>query len=349
MEMTSLEPAERTVVFYSSGTTAEKRSAHFHNQESLAIYEASLLPWFQAHVLGDVRLYVFSVAQTSKSAVSRVSKPADLAHFGRPVDLEIGDTAGLETRATGHACERAGESRLKMLFLTPPPEAAPHSSLAHMFECVRREFGGPGSSFTGRVDASGAWTLDLVRTRADLVQAAEANTPIALFGTAFNFVHLLDDLAAHPLPRMLPAGSRVMETGGYKGRSRAVPKAELHAMLARHLGVRADYIVSEYGMSELSSQAYDGAIRGAEPRVSDHGALRVFQFPPWARAQIISPESGREVEEGETGLIRVYDLANVRSVLSIQTEDLGIRHGTGFELIGRASLAEPRGCSLMMA
>ena len=74
---------------------------------------------------------------------------------------------------------------------------------------------------------------------------------------------------------------------------------------------------------------------------------RVFQFPPWARAQIVSPETGREVAEGETGLIRVFDLANVRSVMAIQTEDFGVRRGGGFELIGRAALAEPRGCSLM--
>jgi hypothetical protein len=53
------------------------------------------------------------------------------------------------------------------------------------------------------------------------------------------------------------------------------------------------------------------------------------------------------VAEGETGLIRVFDLANVYSVLAIQTEDLGIRHGDGFVLAGRAVLAEPRGCSLM--
>jgi hypothetical protein len=63
--------------------------------------------------------------------------------------------------------------------------------------------------------------------------------------------------------------------------------------------------------------------------------------------QIISPETGREVADGETGLIRVFDLANVFSVAAIQTEDLGIRHGDGFELIGREQLAEPRGCSLM--
>jgi len=92
-------------------------------------------------------------------------------------------------------------------------------------------------------------------------------------------------------------------------------------------------------MSELSSQAYDSA----------GPSERVFHFPPWARAQIISPETGREAGEGETGLIRVFDLANVFSVAAVQTEDLGIRRKDGFELIGRAQLAEARGCSLMTA
>ena len=63
--------------------------------------------------------------------------------------------------------------------------------------------------------------------------------------------------------------------------------------------------------------------------------------------QIISPETGRAVGEGETGLIRVADLANVYSVMAIQTEDLGTRCRDGFGLAGRATLAEPRGCSLM--
>jgi len=108
-------------------------------------------------------------------------------------------------------------------------------------------------------------------------------------------------------------------------------------------------------MSELSSQAYavvggqrqatrDAALSGYSSSVPCH-----FHFPPWARVQIVSPETGREVAEGETGLIRVFDLANVFSVAAVQTEDLGIRRGDGFELIGRAQLAEPRGCSLMSA
>ena len=78
-----------------------------------------------------------------------------------------------------------------------------------------------------------------------------------------------------------------------------------------------------------------------------NSAARIFRFPPWARAQIISPETGREVAEGETGLIRIFDLANVFSVVVVQTEDLGIRRAEGFELIGRWEAVEARGCSLM--
>ena len=73
----------------------------------------------------------------------------------------------------------------------------------------------------------------------------------------------------------------------------------------------------------------------------------LFHFPPWARVRVVSPETGGEVAEGETGLIQVCDLANVRSVMVIQTEDLAVRRGDGFELLGRAELAAPRGCSLM--
>jgi hypothetical protein len=138
-----------------------------------------------------------------------------------------------------------------------------------------------------------------------------------------------------------------METGGYKNRSRVLPKAELHALITERLGVPRENIVCEYGMSELSSQAYDAEFQISN--LKSEIAERTFRFPPWARVQIISPETGREVAEGETGLIRIFDLANVFSVAAIQTEDLGIRRGDGFELLGRAQLAEPRGCSLMTA
>jgi hypothetical protein len=159
---------------------------------------------------------------------------------------------------------------------------------------------------------------------------------LLILGTAFSFVHLLDYLRENDMRFQLHERSRVMETGGYKGRSRMMPKEQLHALICDRLGVKQSQIGCEYGMRELSSQGYDAS-------------SGYFQFPWWTRVQIISPETGHSVSEGKTGLVRVFDLANVFSVMAIQTEDLAISRGERFELVGRAHLAEARGCSLMTA
>jgi hypothetical protein len=238
------------------------------------------------------------------------------------------------------------------LFLTPPPNDVPHSSLVHMFETVRQMSGLPESTFTGTLSSDDTWQLGFAATLNQLQAAVTAGKPLTLLGTAFSFVHLLDHLAENQMRFELPPGSRAMETGGYKNRSRVLPKAELHALITKRLGVTPDNIICEYGMSELSSQAYtvrndQCPVTRRDQSVYPAAAASHFHFPPWARVQLISPETGREVAEGETGLIRIFDLANVFSVAAIQTEDLGIRRGDGFELVGRAQLAEPRGCSLM--
>jgi hypothetical protein len=328
LELTCLAPGERTTVFHSSGTTEQKPSRHFHNADSLAVYEASLWVWFEKRFL--------------RSA----------------------DSLSASSEKRGQAV------RAPLVILTPSPMQAPHSSLVHMFETVRQKLGGASvpallsrrsrwggeggsrAEFLGRIAADSSWTLNLDAVLKTLREAIEKNHPLVLLATAFSFVHLLDFLAEQDLRFQLPAGSRVMETGGYKNRSRSLPKAELHKLIAERLEVPPSHIICEYGMSELSSQAYDG--RAALLRGQDWGRAaarpyRVFRFPPWARVQIISPETGCEVADGETGLIRVFDLANVFSVMAIQTEDLGIRRAEHFELIGRAALAEPRGCSLMVA
>jgi hypothetical protein len=234
--------------------------------------------------------------------------------------------------------------KMEFLFLVPPPALAPHSSLVHMFELIRRELAPDCPAFAGQLDESGGWTLHIDAATEVVARSTRGNRPLALLGTAFSFVHLLDHLAARDIRHSLPVGSRVMETGGYKGRSRPMPKRELHGLIRHFLGVPDSHIVCEYGMSELSSQAYD---RVAGTPTGDSGGERTFNFPPWARVEVVSPETGRSVGEGGTGLLRVFDLANARSVLAIQTEDLAVRRGDGFEWIGRAAMAEPRGCSLM--
>jgi hypothetical protein len=224
---------------------------------------------------------------------------------------------------------------VRWLFLTPGISDAPNSSLVHMFDTIARRVKGE-SVFAGRLDSDGVWSLDTDRIQYYLTAAESDGKPLAIPGTAFLFVHLLDALESRGRKICLPRGSWVLETGGYKGRSREVPKEELHGAMMERFGVQQEQIFGEYGMSELSSQGYAG---------SDGW----FRFPPWARVQIISPANGREAREGERGLIRVVDLANVWSVMAVQTEDIGVKQGDAVRLVGRAAQAEARGCSLMAA
>ena len=233
--------------------------------------------------------------------------------------------------------------RIRMLSLTPSPLNAPHSSLAYMIASLFRRFGSTDSCFAGVAGHDG-WQVDHAQVLRSLRSAPGAG-PVILFGTAFNFVHLLDELTRRGESFALPDGSQVMETGGYKGRSREVPKEELHDMISTRLGVPADRIVCEYGMAELSSQAYDTCGDSAQ----SSGSGRRFLFPPWCHPTVVSPETGQEVSVGQAGLLRIADLSNVASVLCVQTEDLATRHEAGITLLGRSGQAEPRGCSLMAA
>jgi hypothetical protein len=312
-------------VFHSSGTTQQNPSRHFHCDESLAIYEASLLRWFTFHFSPFVNFEQENLGACSPAQAKSIAFPQPL--------------------------------RTSLLILTPPPASAPHSSLVHMFEVIRRSLGAEEPAFVGSVTKDGRWTVDAGRAAALLEQPG---LPVLVLGTAFSFVHLLDRMADQSISCRLPAGSSVLETGGYKGLARAVPKAELHAIITTRLGIPATHIISEYGMSELSSQAYDSALERPSPPVDTRTRNsqlvkargprhRLFQFPAWARAVVVSPETGAEVQDGESGLLRIVDLANVYSVMAIQTEDLATRRGEAFELVGRAALAEPRGCSLASA
>jgi hypothetical protein len=205
-------------------------------------------------------------------------------------------------------------------FIASSPREARHSSLSAMFGFWNRSAGN-----RGRFALNERGFIALRR------ELARARRPVALCGTAFGFVHFLDSLPG-PLP--LPRGSLLLETGGFKGRSREIPKPELYAQLAETFGVPESAIWNEYGMSELSSQAYA------------HGIMGLHATPPWARVLVVDPATGREVSVGREGLVRWIDLANVDSVLSLQTLDRAQRTARGFRLIGRLPRTEPRGCSL---
>ena len=104
-------------------------------------------------------------------------------------------------------------------------------------------------------------------------------------------------------------------------------------MIGEKLGIAPGNIINEYGMTELSSQFYAKGPRG------------LHESPPWVRAVVADPVTLQDVADGETGILLIYDGANVGSVVGIRTQDLAVKRGNAFELLGRDPSALPRGCS----
>ncbi|WP_276978038.1 acyl transferase [Flavobacterium filum] len=127
----------------------------------------------------------------------------------------------------------------------------------------------------------------------------------------------------------------VMETGGMKGKRKEIIREELHTLLCNGFGVPS--IHSEYGMTELLSQAYS----------LGNG---IFECPPWMSVLIRDTEDALTyVEDGKTGGINVIDLANINSCSFIATQDLGKKYPNhSFEVLGRFDASDIRGCNLMV-
>jgi hypothetical protein len=150
-----------------------------------------------------------------------------------------------------------------------------------------------------------------------------------IFGVSYALLDLIDSLDV-PLKNTI-----VMETGGMKGKRKEMIKEELHNVLTKGLGVQK--IHSEYGMTELLSQAYsfgDG----------------LFECPPWMQIHIRDTEDALSwLENGKTGGINVIDLANLNSCSFIATQDLGKKYDNqSFEVLGRFDNSDIRGCNLMV-
>lgn len=228
-----------------------------------------------------------------------------------------------------------------VVVLGPSPEAASDSSLVHMCEAFVRAFGAPASpSSTYLIDDDGV--LDLAAFDERVAIALARAEPMLVLGTSFAFVHFVDAIGKATFA--LPRGSRVMQTGGYKGRSREVPPAVLRADLARVFALDERSIVGEYGMTELSSQFYERTL------FDEASPLGVYAEPPWARVVPVDPDTLAAVPDGAVGIAKIIDLMNVDSAVAVLTQDqvrrVGSENEGGFELLGRAPGAPARGCSI---
>jgi phenylacetate-coenzyme A ligase PaaK-like adenylate-forming protein len=195
------------------------------------------------------------------------------------------------------------------------------SSLVYMVERFMEISNHPGNGF---------YLYDHQKLKETIERLTELNRPVLLLGVSFA---LLD--FAEKFSFSLPDNFIVMETGGMKGRQREMVREELHGKLCRTFGVGT--IHSEYGMTELLSQAYS------------KGSGR-FTCPPWMKTMIRDTNDPLSyIEKGKTGAINIVDLANVNSCSFIATQDLGkINEDDSFEVLGRFDNSDVRGCNLLV-
>lgn len=210
-------------------------------------------------------------------------------------------------------------TRYCILALLPSYQERPGSSLIYMVDHLIRKSGDPRSCFLGGPPEGVA----------EKVRACDAgDRPVILIGVSFA---LLDLAQAAPI-RL--TNTRVMETGGMKGRRVELVREALHHELREGFGLQE--IESEYGMTELLSQAYSMG-------------SGLFQTPPWMRVLLRDTEDPLSYLGHErTGGINIIDLANRHSCAFLSTQDLGKSHADGtFEVLGRFDHSDVRGCNLM--
>ncbi|MGC1380580.1 MAG: hypothetical protein WA814_06105, partial [Candidatus Baltobacteraceae bacterium] len=187
---------------------------------------------------------VFETSGTTRGSPGR-------HYMERPTLYDAALLAGFDRFVLGD-----GES-LRYLNLVPNPSERPHSSLGYMMARVSEKRG----------DGRTGWYLhgdELLYESflGDVRVAIAEQRPLCLTATAFALVHLLDAMDERGERLRLPRKSRVIETGGFKGRVRSVDRGELYERICDRFGVAVEAIVAEYGMTELTSQYYDAPAAG---------------------------------------------------------------------------------------
>lgn len=176
---------------------------------------------------------------------------------------------------------------------------------------------------------SGFYLNNLSELQDKLIKLDSKENKIVLIGVSFALLDLVENY------KFSLNNTVIIETGGMKGKRKELTRTELHYILKNGFGV--ENIQSEYGMTELLSQAYS----------KDNG---LFKSPPWMQILIRDVEDPFKIlANGKAGGINVIDLANINSCSFIATQDLGrIHKNNRFEVIGRFDQSDIRGCNLMV-
>jgi hypothetical protein len=227
-------------------------------------------------------------------------------------------------------------AKMPFISLVPPWRQRIDSSLSFMVSAAASAY---ATETRWLVDGHGR--LDADALRATMRAAEKAATPVLLLGTSMALLRAVEVLE-QGRPARLPFGSRVMDTGGFKGVEREITRDDLRTRLEAVTGIPLSMMIGEYGMTELLSQLYEPVLD------ADVAVSGVYVPAPWLRVRALDPFTLADVPEGTAGLLAFFDLANVGSVCHVLTEDLGSVSRGRVHLHGRAPGAEPRGCSIAM-
>lgn len=227
------------------------------------------------------------------------------------------------------------EKQMTIYVLSPAENMNQHSSLSRYLTMAAKHFGSERSRFffeEGGLDMEG-----LARA---LAESEKRQEPVLLMGASFAYVHFLDYCAEQDMHFQLSEGSRLFDTGGFKGKSREIKEEQFYKMLEDNFGIKQNHCINMYGMTELSSQMYDQSF------VTKNRLNRKKAGPGWVKTLVVHPETLEPVKNGDIGVLVHYDLANWNSCLAVLTEDMGYQTDDGFVLLGRAKGSEARGCSV---
>lgn len=235
----------------------------------------------------------------------------------------------------------AAGQRCRVLILAPSPEMAPSMGMAVGMDETRKMFGTPDSRFL--LSHSGIDVAALVEA---LTQSEASGVPVAMIGSTSAFVFFFNACKKRGVSFHLPAGSRIGDGGGYRGRFGELTQEDYLKLAYEVLGIPYSHCVNVLGMAESATGFFDDtlrrAVKGGMP------GKRMRPNPPWVRTVAVGTDDLRPLPPGEVGLLRHYDAANLPTVLAVQTDNLGFTDAAGnFQIVGRAQRDEQGKVSLM--
>ncbi len=219
------------------------------------------------------------------------------------------------------------QERMKILLMTPSPKMAPGIGMAVGLERVRTEFGTLDSDYL--ISFSG---LDLELLLQALLDAEKTGEPIALIGSTPGFIFFFKACQRDNIRFTLPPGSRICDGGGYMGQFGECSKEKYFEMCRELLNIEEHYCINVLGMGEVSTNFFDSTL---DDYLSGKKVGRHKVIPPWIRTEVVDVDGFERLPKGEIGLLKHYDLVNRSMVVGVQTDNLGIETGDGFEIVGR--------------